>query len=102
MGEPTMEEYMTRIREGYGSGIARPKIEDKDHFELKGQFLKEQRDNTFSGSDNEDVNEHIEKVLEIVDLAWKFLGSSLDDLGGRFNPVINVLSAPLLSKPGVY
>ncbi|GKC65174.1 retrovirus-related pol polyprotein from transposon TNT 1-94 [Tanacetum coccineum] len=26
------------------------------------------RDNTFSGSDNEDANEHIEKVLEIVDL----------------------------------
>nr|GEV77378.1 ribonuclease H-like domain-containing protein [Tanacetum cinerariifolium] len=31
-----MEEYMTRTREGYGSGIARPKIKDKDHFELKG------------------------------------------------------------------
>ncbi|GJR16425.1 hypothetical protein Tco_0799077 [Tanacetum coccineum] len=68
MGEPTMEEYMTRTREGYGSSIARPKIEDKDHFELKGQFLKELRDNTFSGSDNEDANEHIEKILEIVDL----------------------------------
>ncbi|GKE98196.1 hypothetical protein Tco_0021547, partial [Tanacetum coccineum] len=50
------------------SGIARPKIEDKDSFELKGQFLKELRYNTFSGSDHEDANEHIEKVLEIVDL----------------------------------
>ncbi|GJS57341.1 hypothetical protein Tco_0652125 [Tanacetum coccineum] len=47
---------------------ALPKIEDKDSFELKGQFLKELRDNTFSGSDHEDANEHIEKVLEIVDL----------------------------------
>ncbi|GJX54988.1 ribonuclease H-like domain-containing protein [Tanacetum coccineum] len=37
-------------------------------FELKGQFLKEQHDNTFSGSDNDDANKHIEKVLEIVDL----------------------------------
>ncbi|GKF39613.1 hypothetical protein Tco_0119674, partial [Tanacetum coccineum] len=37
-------------------------------FELKGQFLKELRENTFSGSDNEDANEHIEKVLEIVNL----------------------------------
>ncbi|GKB90321.1 hypothetical protein Tco_0962593 [Tanacetum coccineum] len=45
MGEPTMEEYMTKTREDYGSG-----------------------DNTFSGSENEDANEHIEKVLEIVDL----------------------------------
>ncbi|GKC06250.1 hypothetical protein Tco_0997860 [Tanacetum coccineum] len=33
-----------------------------------GQFLKELRENTFSGLDNKDANEHIEKVLEIVDL----------------------------------
>ncbi|GKB05492.1 hypothetical protein Tco_0833687 [Tanacetum coccineum] len=59
---------MTKTREGYGSVIARPKIEEKDHFELKGQFLKELHDNTFSGSDNEDANEHIKKVLKIVDL----------------------------------
>ncbi|GJV78365.1 homeodomain-like protein [Tanacetum coccineum] len=31
-------------------------------------FSKKICDNTFSGSDNEDANEHIEKVLEIVDL----------------------------------
>ncbi|GJY03130.1 hypothetical protein Tco_0361282 [Tanacetum coccineum] len=49
-------------------GVARPKIDNKDQFELKGQFLKELRENTFSGSDNEDANENIEKVLEIVDL----------------------------------
>ncbi|GKA75111.1 hypothetical protein Tco_0781489, partial [Tanacetum coccineum] len=49
-------------------GVARPKIEDNDNFELKGQFLKELRTNTFSGSDHKDANEHIEKVLEIVDL----------------------------------
>ncbi|GJW41213.1 hypothetical protein Tco_0067058 [Tanacetum coccineum] len=35
---------------------------------VSGQFLKELRDKTFSGSDHEDANEHIEKVLEIVDL----------------------------------
>ncbi|GKC44962.1 hypothetical protein Tco_1062684 [Tanacetum coccineum] len=52
----------------YGSGVARPKIEDKDNFELKGQFLKELRINTFNGLDHEDANEHIKKVLEIVDL----------------------------------
>ncbi|GJS43316.1 hypothetical protein Tco_0568359 [Tanacetum coccineum] len=33
-----------------------------------GQFLKELRENTFSSLDNKDANEHIEKVLEIVDL----------------------------------
>ncbi|GJS15827.1 zinc finger, CCHC-type containing protein [Tanacetum coccineum] len=64
----TMEQYMSKTRADYGSGVARPKIEDKDNFEMKGQFLKELRTNTFSGSDHEDANEHIEKVLEIVDL----------------------------------
>nr|GEY44717.1 hypothetical protein [Tanacetum cinerariifolium] len=64
----TIEEYMTKTRDGYGSGIDRPKIDDKAHFELKCQFLKELRDNTFSGSDHEDANEYIEKVLDNVDL----------------------------------
>ncbi|GJT07428.1 gag-pol polyprotein [Tanacetum coccineum] len=64
----TMEQYMSKTRADYGSGIARPKIADKDSYELKGQFLKELHNNTFSESDHEDVNEHIEKVLEIVDL----------------------------------
>ncbi|GKB00891.1 putative reverse transcriptase domain-containing protein [Tanacetum coccineum] len=61
----TMEQYMSKTRADYGLGIARPKIDDKDYFELKGQFIKELRDNTFNGSDHEDANEHIEKVLEI-------------------------------------
>ncbi|GKA65079.1 hypothetical protein Tco_0764786 [Tanacetum coccineum] len=37
----TMEQYMSKTRDDYGSGVARPKIEDNDNFELKGQFLKE-------------------------------------------------------------
>ncbi|GJT78168.1 DNA-directed DNA polymerase [Tanacetum coccineum] len=64
----TMEQYMSKTRADYGSRVARPKIEDKDNFEQKGQFLKELRINTFSGSNHEDANEHIEKVLEIIDL----------------------------------
>ncbi|GJU16616.1 hypothetical protein Tco_1144582 [Tanacetum coccineum] len=64
----TMEQYMRKTQAYYGSRIASFKIDDKDHFELKGQFLKELRDNTLCGSDQEDTNEHIEKVLEIVDL----------------------------------
>nr|GEV71959.1 putative ribonuclease H-like domain-containing protein [Tanacetum cinerariifolium] len=58
----TMEQYISKTRADYGSGVARPKIENKDNFELKGQFLKELRTN------HEDANEHIEKVLEIADL----------------------------------
>ncbi|GJW17603.1 hypothetical protein Tco_0025039 [Tanacetum coccineum] len=64
----TMEQYMSKNQADYGSGVARPKIKDKHHFELKGQFLKELRENTFSGLNHEDANKHIKKVLEIVDL----------------------------------
>ncbi|GKD22123.1 hypothetical protein Tco_1223826 [Tanacetum coccineum] len=64
----TMEQYMSKTRTDYRLGVARPNIEEKDSFELKGQFLKELRENTFSGLDNEDANEHIKKVLKIVDL----------------------------------
>ncbi|GJX24131.1 hypothetical protein Tco_0228576, partial [Tanacetum coccineum] len=39
MREPTMEEYMTKTREDYGSEIARPKIDEKAHFELKDQIM---------------------------------------------------------------
>ncbi|GJU46492.1 hypothetical protein Tco_1203758 [Tanacetum coccineum] len=59
---------MSKTRGDYGSDVTRPKINNDTHFELKGQFLKELRDNTFSGSEHEDANEHIENVLEIVDL----------------------------------
>ncbi|GKD44631.1 hypothetical protein Tco_1269276 [Tanacetum coccineum] len=61
----TIEQYMSKSRADYGSGVARTKIKDKDNFELKGQFLKELRTNTFSGSDHEDANEHIEKETDI-------------------------------------
>ncbi|GJS22616.1 zinc finger, CCHC-type containing protein [Tanacetum coccineum] len=44
-----MEQYMSKTQTDYGSGL---------------------RENTFSGSDNEDANKHIEKVLEIVDLFY--------------------------------
>ncbi|GKF31000.1 hypothetical protein Tco_0100798, partial [Tanacetum coccineum] len=53
----TMKQYMSKTRTDYGSTVARPKIDNKDQFELKGQFLKELQENTFSGSDNEDANE---------------------------------------------
>ncbi|GJZ47651.1 hypothetical protein Tco_0601483 [Tanacetum coccineum] len=34
----TIEQYMSKTRTDYGSGVARPKIEDKDSFELKERF----------------------------------------------------------------
>nr|GEV35302.1 hypothetical protein [Tanacetum cinerariifolium] len=63
-----IEQYMSKTRGNYGSGVIRPKINDKTHFELNDQYLKELCKNTFSGSEHEDAKEHIKKVLEIIDL----------------------------------
>ncbi|GKG00753.1 hypothetical protein Tco_0302443 [Tanacetum coccineum] len=57
----TMEQYMSKTHDEIGSGVARPTIDADIQFELKGQFLKELRDNTFSGLEHEDANEHIKK-----------------------------------------
>ncbi|GKB57879.1 sieve element occlusion B-like protein [Tanacetum coccineum] len=59
----TMEQYISKTRGNYGSRVVRPKINDKTHFELKGQYLKELLKNTFSGLEHEDANEHIKKSL---------------------------------------
>nr|GEY24394.1 hypothetical protein [Tanacetum cinerariifolium] len=59
---------MSKTRGNYGSGVVRPKTNDKTHFESQGPYLKELRENTFSGSKHEDANEHIKKFLEIIDL----------------------------------
>ncbi|GJT23340.1 formin-like protein 1 [Tanacetum coccineum] len=64
----TMEQYMSITRENYGSGVTRPTINQYTPFELKGQCLNELHDYTFSGSEYEDANEHIKKVLEIIEL----------------------------------
>ncbi|GJY45016.1 hypothetical protein Tco_0433229 [Tanacetum coccineum] len=92
MVEPTMEEYMTKTREDYGSGIARPKFDKDAKFELKGQFLKELLDNTFSESENEDANEHTERVLEIVEL--------FTTLGDFFYKGLDVPTRQILDSKG--
>ncbi|GKE04756.1 hypothetical protein Tco_1396774 [Tanacetum coccineum] len=81
-----MEQYLSKTRTNYGSGVARPKIDNKYQFELKGKFHNELRENTFSSSDNEDANEHIEKVLKIVDL-FNVPNITVDQLMLRVFPI---------------
>ncbi|GJV79341.1 retrovirus-related pol polyprotein from transposon TNT 1-94 [Tanacetum coccineum] len=82
----TMEQYMSKTRENYRSGVTRPTINHDTPIELKGQFLKELRDNTFSASEYEDANEHIKKVLKIVDL-FNILKVTQDQIMLRAFPV---------------
>ncbi|GJY98288.1 hypothetical protein Tco_0515198 [Tanacetum coccineum] len=61
-------QYMVQTRYDNGSGIVRPTFEEAIAFEMKRNFFKELRENTFNRSEKEDANEHIDKVLEMVDL----------------------------------
>lgn len=63
-----MEEYLFETSSDIGPSIVRLTFQDTEAFELKDQFLKELRGNTFNGADWEDVNEHIDKVPEIFNL----------------------------------
>ncbi|GJT43480.1 hypothetical protein Tco_0952195 [Tanacetum coccineum] len=48
--------------------VRKPEIKGNIDFEIKGRFLRELRDNTFSGNENEDAYEHMGRILEIASL----------------------------------
>ncbi|GJX44778.1 hypothetical protein Tco_0261454 [Tanacetum coccineum] len=63
----TMEEFLTKDRANYYSGITSITVNSKDAYELKGKILDDLLENAFSGTNGEDANEHIEYFLKIVD-----------------------------------
>ncbi|GJR18693.1 hypothetical protein Tco_0967220 [Tanacetum coccineum] len=62
-----MEEFTTHNKANYYSGIASIMVNGKRAYELKGKFLDDLRDNAFSETNGEDVVEHTEYFLKIVD-----------------------------------
>ncbi|GJX79348.1 hypothetical protein Tco_0327497 [Tanacetum coccineum] len=63
-----MEEFVTKDRENYYSGITSITVNGKAAYELKGKFLDDLRNNAFSGTNGEDAVKHIKYFLKIVDL----------------------------------
>ncbi|GJZ45571.1 zinc knuckle CX2CX4HX4C containing protein, partial [Tanacetum coccineum] len=63
----TMEQYLALSREHQAPGVVKPKIEGNVNFEIKSQFMRELREDTFSGNKNEDAYDHIDQFLSIVD-----------------------------------
>nr|GEU68804.1 zinc knuckle CX2CX4HX4C [Tanacetum cinerariifolium] len=47
------------------SGVVKLKIEDNVNFEIKSQFMRELREDTFSENKNEDAHDHVDRVLNI-------------------------------------
>nr|GFB11976.1 hypothetical protein [Tanacetum cinerariifolium] len=49
-------------------GVVKPKIRDSVILQIKSQFIRELREDTFSKNKNEDACDHIDRVLNIVSL----------------------------------
>ncbi|GJU98508.1 hypothetical protein Tco_1327779 [Tanacetum coccineum] len=49
-------------------GVVKPEIGENVNFEIKSQFMRELRDDTFFGNKNDDAHEHVKRVLDIVGL----------------------------------
>ncbi|GKA53556.1 hypothetical protein Tco_0746871 [Tanacetum coccineum] len=60
-----MEEFATNDKENYYSGNTSIMVNGKRAYELKGKFLDDLRDNACSGTNGEDVVEHIEYFFKI-------------------------------------
>ncbi|GJY48680.1 hypothetical protein Tco_0438636 [Tanacetum coccineum] len=64
----TMEQYLALSRENQAPGVVKPEIRGNVNFEIKSQFMRELREDTFSGNKDEDAHDHIDRVLSIVGL----------------------------------
>ncbi|GJZ28031.1 hypothetical protein Tco_0572678 [Tanacetum coccineum] len=64
----TMEQYLALSRENQAPGVVKPEIRGNVNFKIKSQFMRELREDTFSGNKDEDAHGHIDRVLSIVGL----------------------------------
>nr|GEY74176.1 hypothetical protein [Tanacetum cinerariifolium] len=82
----TMEQYLTLTRGNQAPGVVKPEIKVNVNFEIKSQFMRELREDTFSGNKNDDAHEHIERVLDIVSL-FNISGLTRDAVMLRVFPI---------------
>ncbi|GJZ10631.1 hypothetical protein Tco_0545390, partial [Tanacetum coccineum] len=64
----TIEQYLTLTRGNQAPGVVKPELGGNVNFEIKSQFMRELREDTFSRNKNDDAHEHVERVLDIVSL----------------------------------
>ncbi|GJW35515.1 hypothetical protein Tco_0058435 [Tanacetum coccineum] len=61
----TIEQYLALTRWNQAPGVVKPKNRGNVNFKIKIQFMRELREDTFSGNKNVDAHEHVERVLDI-------------------------------------
>ncbi|GKB67218.1 hypothetical protein Tco_0928630 [Tanacetum coccineum] len=63
-----MEQYLALTRGNQAPGVVKLKIGGNVNLEIKSQFMRELREDTFSRNKNDNAYEHIERILDIVSL----------------------------------
>nr|GEY23203.1 hypothetical protein [Tanacetum cinerariifolium] len=63
-----MEQYLALIRTNQAPGVVKLEIRGNVNFEIKIQFMRELKEDTFFENKNVDAHEHVERVLDIVGL----------------------------------
>nr|GEX41310.1 hypothetical protein [Tanacetum cinerariifolium] len=56
----TMEQYLALTQGNQTPSVVKPVIGGNVNFEIKSQFMRELREDTFSGNKNDDAHEHVE------------------------------------------
>nr|GEV59599.1 hypothetical protein [Tanacetum cinerariifolium] len=82
----TMEQYLALNHKNQASGVVKPAIRGNVNFEIKRQFIRELKENTFSGNNNNDAYEHVERILDIVSL-FNIPGVTHDTVMPRVFPI---------------
>ncbi|GKC15809.1 hypothetical protein Tco_1012591 [Tanacetum coccineum] len=62
----TMEQYLALSQENQAPGVVKPEIGGNVNFEIKSQFMRELREDTFFGNKNKDAHDHVDRVLNII------------------------------------
>ncbi|GJU21249.1 hypothetical protein Tco_1154591 [Tanacetum coccineum] len=83
----TMKQYLALSRENQAPGMVKPEIGGNVIFEIKSQFMRELREDTFFENKDEDAHDHIDRVLSIVGL-FNIPGVSKDGSCSEFFPLL--------------
>nr|GEY13466.1 hypothetical protein [Tanacetum cinerariifolium] len=82
----TMEQYIALTQGNQAPSVVKPEIRGNVNFEIKSQFMRELREDTFSRNKNDDAYEHVEQVFDIVSL-FNIPGVSHDVVMLRVFPI---------------
>nr|GEY69302.1 hypothetical protein [Tanacetum cinerariifolium] len=61
-----MEQHLALTHGNQAPGVVKSEFKGNVNFEIKSQFMRELREDTFSGNKNDDAYEHVERILAIM------------------------------------